>query len=113
MQRDHFAIVSNAFDSLRRILGFALRVAIVLCLAYVAIEFAPRRGHVEGFAQLQRYGDVLTTQVAAVFHAPSIKRYVPVALALAAYLLILVFNRLFALVDREIWARAPLPPLRL
>lgn len=111
MQRDHFAVVSNVIDAIHRIVGFVLAIAIVLCLLYSAVSFvhAPRVSEFAGIAQLHRFGDPLAARVAEAFHAPSAKRYAGLALALVSYLLILAFDRFFALVHRELWNRAPLP----
>jgi len=48
-------------------------------------------------------------RIAGAFHAPVLKRYVPLVFALVAYLLVLALDRIFAVIHRELWARAPLP----
>jgi class 3 adenylate cyclase len=111
MQRDHFAVVSNVLDAIHRVVGFVLGIAIVLCLLYFAVSLAhaPRLSEFTGIAQMHRFGDPLATRFAGAVHAPAAKRYVPLVLALASYLLILAFDRFFAAIHRALWSRAPLP----
>lgn len=111
MQRDQFAVVSNVLDAIHRIVGFVLGVGIVLCLLYFAVSFVPaqRVSEFAGIAQLHRFGDPFMTRAAAAVHVSAVKRFVPIVLALVAYLLVLAFDRIFAIVHRELWARAPLP----
>lgn len=110
MQRDQFAFVSNALDAIHRIIGFVLGVVIVLCLLIFAVSFAPPRiSEFAGIAQVHRFGDPVMTRLAAAIHLPVAKRYIPLGLALIAYLLVIVLDRIFAIVHKELWARAPLP----
>ncbi|HEY1976742.1 MAG TPA: hypothetical protein VGG89_09370 [Candidatus Baltobacteraceae bacterium] len=98
-------------DAVHRIVGFVLGFAIVLCLLYFAVSFVhtPRVAEFAGIAQLHRFGDPLMTRAAGALHVPAAKRYVPLVLALVFYLLIVALDRVFALIHRELWARAPLP----
>ncbi|HZZ01171.1 MAG TPA: hypothetical protein VFE36_16535 [Candidatus Baltobacteraceae bacterium] len=111
MQRDQFAFVSNVLDAIHRIIGFVLGLAIALLLVYFAISFipAPRVWALGGIAQLHHFGDPLMTRMAGALHLPAAKRYVPLVLALISYLLILALDRLFAVIHRRLWARAPMP----
>lgn len=111
MQREQFAFVSHVLDAIHRIVSFLLGLAIALCLAYFAVSFipGPRIASLPGLAQVHHFGDPMMTRIADALHAPAAKRYVSLLLALVAYLLILAFDRIFALVHRTLWARAPLP----
>jgi len=111
MQRDQFAFVSHMLDAIHRIVSFLLGLLIVLCLAYVAVSLVPgaRVASLPGIAQVHHFGDPVVTRIADAPHVPALRRYVPLLLALVAYVFILAFDRVFALVHRTLWARAPLP----
>lgn len=111
MNRHQFGLVSNVLDAVHRIVSVALGFAIALCLLEFAVSFAhsPRVTEFAGVAQLHRFGDPLMTRLAGAFHVAAAKRYVPLVLALICYLLIVALDRVFAVVHRELWARAPIP----
>lgn len=110
MQREQFTVVSKVFDAIHRVVGLVLAVAIALCLLDFAISFvhSPRVSGFAGIAQLHRIVDPLATRVSGALHAPGVTRYVPLILALVSYLLMVVFDRLFALVVRAPRTRAQL-----
>jgi len=98
-------------DAIHLIASVVLGFAIALCLFEFALSFvhSPRVTEFAGVAQLHRLGDPLMTRLAGGFHVAAAKRYVPLVLALIFYLLIVALDRIFAIVHRELWARAPIP----